>query len=107
MDRVSLGPVKGLRIAVAAFVLSIALFVAVIAAGIYFATNESARTKDFSSELRDGLVANCERNGNPLREAVQRMLREQIARSERTPANFFPNIPPKVFEELIRGELYI
>jgi len=105
VDRVGIGPVKGLRIAVAAFVLSIVLFVTVVAGGVYFATDETVSTRDFSSKLRDGLVASCERNGNPLREAVQRMLREQIRRSERTPASFFPNIPPKVFEELIRQSI--
>lgn len=105
MDRVSVGPVKGLRIAVAAFVLSVVLFVAVIAGGIYFATNESASTRDFSSELRDGLVASCERNGNPLREAVQKMLRDDIAQS-RSPAlrRFFPQIPPAELDRLIQAE---
>lgn len=35
MDRVRIGPVKGLKVAMAAFVLSLALFVAVVALAIY------------------------------------------------------------------------
>jgi hypothetical protein len=41
MDRVRIGPVKGLKIAIAAFVLSIALFVVVIAGGGYLLTHKS------------------------------------------------------------------
>lgn len=105
MDRVSVGRVKGLRIAIAAFVLSVFLFVAVIGGGIYLATNQSTSTKDFSTELRDGLVASCESNGNPLREAVQAMLRDQIRRSKNTPPEFFPDIPPAVFERLVSEQI--
>lgn len=42
MDRVSWGPVKGLKLAVAAFILSLALFAAVIGGGIYLAVTQSA-----------------------------------------------------------------
>ncbi len=63
-----------------------------------------AETQSFATQLRNGLVASCEKNGNPLREAVQRMLREQIQRSEKTPASFFPNIPRAVFNKLIADQ---
>ena len=49
MDRVSIGPVKGLRIAVAAFVLSIVLTLAVVAIGGYLLshkTNEGSETHE-------------------------------------------------------------
>ena len=101
MDRVRVGPVKGLRIAIAAFVLSVFLFVAAIVGGVYIATNLGTSSKDFSSELRNGLVESCETNGNPLREAVQSILHEQIRRSRATPPRFFPDIPPAVFERLV------
>lgn len=61
-------------------------------------------TRDFTGDLRDGLVKSCERNGNPLREAVQEVLREQIVSAERTPASFFPNIPPATFKRLVREQ---
>ncbi|HET7455402.1 MAG TPA: hypothetical protein VFJ76_07775 [Solirubrobacterales bacterium] len=41
MDRVRVGPVKGLKIAMAAFVLSLALFVVVVAGGGYLLTHKS------------------------------------------------------------------
>lgn len=41
MDRVSVGPVKGLKIAVAAFVLSVVLFAAVVGGGLYLAVTQS------------------------------------------------------------------
>lgn len=41
MDRVRLGPVKGLRIAVAAFVLSVVLFGAVVGGGLYLAVHQA------------------------------------------------------------------
>jgi hypothetical protein len=69
---------------------------------LYIRSQQIEETQEFSDELRNGLVASCERNGNPLREAVQKMLREQIRSSEQTPQSFFPNIPPEVFEDLIR-----
>lgn len=59
----------------------------------------------FTSELRDGLVESCEQNGNPLRVAVQMMLREQIQRAESTPARFFPDVPPEVFHRLVRDQV--
>jgi hypothetical protein len=63
-----------------------------------------AETRTFSTDLRDGLVKSCEKNGNPLREAVQTILQEQIEQSERTPRSFFPDIPPDVFDRLIEEQ---
>jgi hypothetical protein len=56
----------------------------------------------FVSQLRDGLVTSCEKNGNPLREAVQGMLREEIARSNSPQIKtLFPQIPAGELEHLI------
>jgi hypothetical protein len=41
MDRVGIGPVKGLRIAVAAFVLSVILFLGVAGGSVYLLTSKS------------------------------------------------------------------
>jgi uncharacterized membrane protein len=105
MDQVSAGRVKGLRIAIAAFVLSIFLFLLVAGGGIYLVTAQSTKAEDFSSELRDGLVASCESNGNPLREAVQKMLRDDIAQS-RSPVlrRLFPQVPRAELDALIRAD---
>lgn len=66
---------------------------------------KSARINDvqqFSVELRNGLVASCEKNGNPLREAVQGLLEEEIKQSNpKTIQRFFPQIPPEVLESII------
>ena len=53
MDRVRLGPVKGLKIAIAAFVLSLLLFVAVVGLTIYVVSFRSAE----GSETHDGVCA--------------------------------------------------
>lgn len=105
MDSVSLGPVKGLRIAVAAFLLSVVLFLGGIAGAGYLLNARSDDAARFASELRNGLVKSCEQNGNPLRRAVQRMLHEQIRSSEQTPATYFPNIPPAVFKMLVKRQI--
>lgn len=102
MDRVRVGPVKGLKIAIAAFVLSVALFVVVVAIGVYLATHESSATKDFSADLRDGLVASCERNGNPLREAVRDQIQREIRQRESLDySRFFPNVPASELQQLL------
>lgn len=46
MDRVSIGPVKGLRIAVAAFVISLVLSLVVIAGGGYLLTHRSQEASE-------------------------------------------------------------
>jgi hypothetical protein len=59
--------------------------------------------QQFSVELRNGLVASCEKNGNPLREAVQGLLEEEIKQSNpQTLRTFFPQIPPGVLERIIK-----
>lgn len=58
--------------------------------------------QNFSVELRNGLVASCEKNGNPLREAVQGLLEEEIRQSTpETLERFFPQVPPEVLERII------
>jgi hypothetical protein len=68
-------------------------------------TERGSRINDvhqFTVELRNGLVASCEKNGNPLREAVQGLLEEEIKQSNpRTLQQFFPQIPPDVLESII------
>jgi hypothetical protein len=102
MDRVQIGPAKGVRIAVTAFVVSIVVLLCVVGGTLFLLTDRSSETEAFSAELRAGLVTNCQRGGNPLRKAVQRMLREQIAQSKHIDlAKFFPQIPPAELQRLI------
>ena len=53
MDRVRVGPVKGLKIAVAAFVLSVFLAAVVLGLGIYVLTGKS----DEGTETHEGVCA--------------------------------------------------
>lgn len=106
MDSVKLGPVKGLRIAVAAFAISIVLFIAVIGGALWLLNTRNSDLSGFATDLRNGLVKSCERTGNPLREAVQKMLRDQIRQSN--PAEirrFFPQIPAAELERLIAEQI--
>lgn len=75
---------------------------------VTYATQQ-ARVNDFSRQLRDGLVASCEKNGNPLRAGVTQMLQDQIAQSEAglksgQYARFFPNIPEDELRALIEEQ---
>lgn len=74
--------------------------------GFFLGYNERSdridQVQTFSVELRNGLVASCEKNGNPLREAVQGLLEEEIKQSNpKTIEQFFPQIPPKLLERII------
>lgn len=83
----------------------VALFLFTSAGFYRTETERSTRIGDvqqFSVELRNGLVASCEKNGNPLREAVQGLLEEEIKQSNpKTLQQFFPQIPPEVLERII------
>lgn len=55
-----------------------------------------------TTELRDGLVESCERNGNPLREAVTTLLEDQIAQTQNLDySEFFPTVPEERLDALI------
>lgn len=56
-------------------------------------------------ELRDKQVWACEYVGNPLREVVQSILREEIRSSVRVKPGYFPNIPPAVLHRLIKAQV--
>lgn len=102
MDRVAIGPVKGLKVAIAAFVLSVVLFVIVVGGLIVVFATRNDELERFSQDLRAGLVRNCETNGNPLREAVRGQLREEIhKRGTIDYSRFFPDIPPAELESLL------
>lgn len=57
-------------------VMTVLLFVNLIQVG---------NTRDFANELRDGLVASCEKNGNPLREGLQEEKEADIEEAEHPP----------------------
>jgi hypothetical protein len=59
----------------------------------------------FGEDLRDGLIRSCERNGNPLREAVIDQLEGEIEQSKIVDySEFFPSVPPERLDALIREE---
>jgi hypothetical protein len=94
--------------------LTALLIIAIIQIGeVSNAASEAKRTADqtkvlarqnrhFAKELSSGLIRSCQQNGNPLRRAVQQLLRQQIRAADSTPPSFFPSIPPDRFRELIR-----
>jgi hypothetical protein len=94
-----------LRITVGAFIAVLLLAAAGTFAFLYLRSSQVNGIEQFSTELRDGLVASCERNGNPLRDAVRKMIREQIQQSN-SPAikRYFPQIPAEELERLIRHQ---
>ena len=72
---------------------------------LYIRSQQIDETQKFQRQLRNGLVTSCERNGNPLREAVQKMLRDEVAQSKAPILRrLFPQIPPVQLERLIRAE---
>lgn len=95
MDRVSIGPVKGLKIAVAAFVLSLALFGLVVAGGIYLSVTQSAEGKE-THEAICALVSDLEQRTDSTRNflgthphgypglATRSQVRESLQNQERT-----------------------
>lgn len=65
-------------------------------------TDETDSTKTFATELRNGLVASCEKNGNPLREAVQHQIQREIRQRETVDySRFFPDVPPAELQLLL------
>lgn len=106
MDRLGIEPVRGLRLALAAFVISVALFAGTLGVALYLRSESLTETQQFAQELRVGLIKSCARNGNPLREAVQAMLHEQIAQSRNVALlhQLFPNFPPSELDRLILAE---
>jgi hypothetical protein len=76
-----------------------------IGVALYLRQQSIADTQAFATELRNGLVKSCARNGNPLREAVQNMLREQIKRSDPDAMRrYFPQIPAAELDRLIQEQ---
>jgi len=60
------------------------------------------RTQGFATELRDGLVESCEKNGNPLREVLREEQHAQIT-SPQDPRiqALFPNLPLAVIMPIV------
>jgi len=94
MDRVRVGPVKGLKIAIAAFVLSVVLFVIVIGGGVYLLvgkSNEGAETHEAICALTADLETRTEGTRNFLTQHPRGIpgipastLRESLHNQERT-----------------------
>jgi len=97
------GRVKGTQLAAAAFVLSLVLLLAVGGITVFVIASKTTNNADFATELRDGLVENCQQNGNPLREVL---IEEQEAAIEdpHDPRihKLFPDAPLALAEQVIR-----
>ena len=99
MDRVSIGPVKGLRIAMAAFVLSLFLLLCAGGVGVYLVTHKAQTNAKFSKELRNGLVKNCETTRTVLVEGIQG---ELLSVNDPRIPEIFPDVPKEVADRIIR-----
>jgi hypothetical protein len=110
MDRVSIGPVKGLRIALAAFIIGAVGLLCVLALGVYVIAHKTSTveskvdtTNQFQREIIRSQRESCKKNGNPLREVL---IEEQEAAltSPHDPRihRLFPDAPPALAERVIR-----
>jgi hypothetical protein len=89
-----------------ALIFAAAVFLAgaiIVANSIKGPSPESVQNSQL--ELRDRLVWSCEYVGNPLREVVQSMIREEIRSSAHVKPSYFPDIPPKVFRHLLKVQI--
>lgn len=94
-----------MRFAVIAFILSLVLAVCAGGGIVYGLTRHTTSNANFSKELREELVRNCATNGNPLRRAVQGLLREQIRNAESPEIRrLFPQIPEQLLEAHIAAD---
>lgn len=99
MDRVGLGPVKGLRIAIAAFTLSLVLLLAVLGLGAYLVAHKTQSNANFSKELHGALVENCETTRTVLVEGIQG---ELLSVNDPRIPEIFPDVPKAVADRIIR-----
>lgn len=87
------------------------LFISAIGAVSFFylRSEQVNQVQEFQNDLHRGLVENCKKNGNPLREAVQNLLKEQIKNSSdpRLLEEFFPQIPAHRLRLLIAKQITI
>lgn len=85
-----------IRFWIGAFVGAVAIVAALV---VVIAVREG----EYVEAIHEAVIENCETNGNPLRHAVQNVLREEIKQSENKEliGEIFPQIPEKRLEELI------
>jgi hypothetical protein len=85
-------------------VLTLVLFISVV--GIKIQSDDAAQQTE---DLRNGLIDNCEKNGTPLREAMQALIRNEIAQSqsftEEQAELFFPNVPRDQLDSLTEAAI--
>lgn len=98
---------KKMKITIGALLAVLLLATAGMVSFFYLRSEQVNQVQDFQSQLRTGLIKSCEDNGNPLREAVQSLLREQIKSSKNTTLleKFFPQIPKSQLEKLTEASV--
>jgi hypothetical protein len=96
------------RTKVIIIVLLIVLGVGASLTGAYLFLRQQniEQVNQFASELHEGLVENCNKNGNPLREGVSQLLEKEIKTSQNTELlkQFFPQVQLATVERLIEEE---
>jgi len=71
------------------------------------ARNRSTDVQRFSEDLRMGLIASCEQNGSPLRNAIQLIILDDIQQTQafigtKEGSQLFPTVPPRQLDALLR-----
>lgn len=80
------------------------VLVVLVAMFLVWRTEQAAHTANETSQnLRAGLIASCEDNGNPLRVAVRGILKEGItAPNDPRLRELLPNVPQEVIERIAK-----
>lgn len=88
---------KTIKWAIARFIITIVIAVGLI---VWITVREG----NVSRELEQGLIANCETNGNKLRIAVQHIYQEDLKNTfnEALLKKVFPEVPEPTFKELVQ-----
>lgn len=86
----------------ARFKWAIIILVCVIAVGTFLVTAFLYFRALQEEELRESLIVNCQKNGNPLREVLQHRIEKEIKNDENIEflETFLPDVPTEKLEEL-------
>lgn len=78
--------------------VGMACFAAVLAS---FAFKDARQGR---ARIREGEVESCLRVARPTEEILARVLRDEMLQTAAVDPKFFPNIPPRVFDRLVRQQ---
>lgn len=82
---------------------SVARFVVTIAIVVGLVVLITVREGNQANDLREGLITNCEKNGNPLREVLQKRIHHEIEQTQNKALleKLFPTFSEAELDKLI------